>query len=704
MRNNQPVSGREHPFPQGKTVISYTNLKGQITSANDAFVELSGFTREELIGQPHNIVRHPDMPSEAFRDLWDTLGKGRPWTGLVKNRCKNGDHYWVRAYASPLADGSGYVSVRVAASRQEVAAAEELYARMRRDESLRLDEGQVVGNNVLAKLARKFGSVRIVSRLWLLASSGLAGFMVAIAIGWYGLSASSAALKSVYEDRAVPMYDLSKIDVDTSQAYAEVLLAFQHDPVGPVAAIHEHALDKHLDVVNARRANVDQLWGKYLATYLTEDEKELATTVDHARSAWRAKQDEALAALRSKNFSPAILAGYLKAGREERKALDDAMDTLIVYQTEIAKAEYDKSQRASKIGLTIFVALLLVGTLGSLLQSYVIIRKIKRGLGDAQEAAKSIAAGDLTQPLPAASKDEMGALVASLSVMRNNLHELIASVREGITALNENSNLVSASAQSSSRVTERQSDDASGMAAAMEQLSVSIDHVSENANDAHRVSQTSSEQASEGGRIIHSAATEMENIAAAVNSVATTIRGLEKYSMQISSIANSIREIADQTNLLALNAAIEAARAGEQGRGFAVVADEVRKLAERTATSTTEITGMIGKIQEGTTLAVKEMEVGVVRVNEGVGLARKAGNSVGNIRDAAQQAARAVDDINAAIQEQSLAARDIARRIENIAQGTEENTLASAQTASSAQEMAKLSKQLDELAGRFKIA
>jgi PAS domain S-box-containing protein len=704
MRNNQPVSGREHPFPQGRTVISYTDLKGQITSANEAFIELSGFTREELIGQPHNLVRHPDMPEEAFRDLWDTLKQGRPWTGLVKNRRKNGDHYWVRAYASPLADGTGYVSVRVAATRQEVAAAEELYARMRRDSSIRLDEGQVVSNNALAKLARKFAGMRIVTRLWLLAGSGLAGFVVAVAVGWYGLSTSSAALKTVYEDRAVPMYDLGKIDADTRKAYTEVLLAFQHDPAGPVAAIHEHSLDVHLDAVGARRGEVDELWKKFMVTNLTGKERAIATNVEAARSAWRAKQDVAVAALRSRNFSPAILAGYLKAGREERKVLEDAMDDLIVYQTEVAKAEFEKSQHTSDIGLMIFAVLIMVGSLGSLVQSYMIIRKVKLGLNEAQQAAKSIAAGDLTRPLPAASKDEMGTLVASLSVMRNNLHELIASVREGITALNENSNLVSVSAQNSSRVTERQSDDASGMAAAMEQLSVSIDHVSENAGDAHRVSQTSSEQASEGGRIIHSAATEMENIATAVNSVATTIRGLEKYSMQISSIANSIREIADQTNLLALNAAIEAARAGEQGRGFAVVADEVRKLAERTATSTTEITGMIGKIQEGTTLAVKEMEVGVARVNEGVGLARKAGDSVGSIRDAAQQAARAVDDINSAIQEQSLAARDIARRIESIAQGTEENTLASAQTASSAQEMAKLSKQLDELAGRFRIA
>jgi methyl-accepting chemotaxis protein len=238
----------------------------------------------------------------------------------------------------------------------------------------------------------------------------------------------------------------------------------------------------------------------------------------------------------------------------------------------------------------------------------------------------------------------------------------------------------------------------------MEELSVSINQVSEHANDAYTISQKSSMQAAEGGQIIHKAATEMENIAMSVNEVAGRIRGLEEYSKQISGIANAIREIADQTNLLALNAAIEAARAGEQGRGFAVVADEVRKLAERTATATMEISGMISKIQDGTVAAVKEMEISVIRVNEGVGLAHEAGDSVSSIREAAEQAAHDVNDISHAIHEQSTTARDIAQRIEKIAQGTEENTIASMETAKSAKQMSDLSTRLDELASRFKIA
>lgn len=542
MRNNKNVTGREYPFPQGKTVISYTNLKGQITHSNEIFVELSGFNKDELIGKAHNLVRHPDMPTEAYRDMWDTLKKGRPWTGVVKNRRKDGDHYWVRAYVSRLADGSGYVSVRVAASRQEINDADQLYARMRHDDSLKLDEGQPVSSNVLARLMRRIGNISIAARLWLIAATGSLGLILAL------------------------------------------------------SAVRNGASETELITLGA------------------------------------------------------------------------------------------------------------IGCLALLIQTGMVISKLKQGLRESIDAAESIAAGDLTRPLPVASKDEMGELNASLSVMRNNLHELIASVREGITSINQHSEDVSDSAHVSSKVNEMQSEAASGMAAAMEELSVSIDQVSDHASNAHRVSQLSSTQASEGGRIIRGATAEMENIATAVGNVSQTIRGMEAYSGQISSIVKVIREIADQTNLLALNAAIEAARAGEQGRGFAVVADEVRKLAERTSNSTKEITGMVAKIQEDTKQAVQEIHVGVQRVGDGVGLAKQAGHSIGGINDAAQHATRSADEITLAIREQSLAARDIAQRIEVIAHGTEQNSLASIKTANSAKQMSELSRQLDNLALRFKIA
>src|SRR5574343_271371 len=140
MRKNLPIIERETTFSDDIAIISHTNEKGQITFVNDDFCAVSGFSAEELIGEPHNIVRHPDMPEEAFRDVWATIKQGRPWSGIVKNRCKDGSFYWVRASVTPRPEG-GYTSVRVKPTRDEVAEAAALYKRMLDDPRIRLAEG-----------------------------------------------------------------------------------------------------------------------------------------------------------------------------------------------------------------------------------------------------------------------------------------------------------------------------------------------------------------------------------------------------------------------------------------------------------------------------------------------------------------------------------------------------------------------------------
>lgn len=168
MRNNQPVTQREYDYPAHLMLVSSTNTKGEIQHCNRAFVDASGFTYEELIGQPHNMIRHPDMPPEAYRDMWRTIGSGQAWTGLVKNRRKNGDHYWVVANATPIMENgkpTGYLSVRTKPSRTEIDAAEALYAKLRKGNSgLSLSRGQVVQSGPMGwldKWNRSKGETRL---------------------------------------------------------------------------------------------------------------------------------------------------------------------------------------------------------------------------------------------------------------------------------------------------------------------------------------------------------------------------------------------------------------------------------------------------------------------------------------------------------------------------------------------------------------
>jgi aerotaxis receptor len=162
MRSNLPVTQHEYAFPSGLTLVSVTDLKGRITYCNPAFIKLSGFERDELLGQAHNLVRHPDMPEEAFRDMWTTIQSGLPWSGVVKNRRKSGDHYWVQANATPMLDGdqiTGYLSVRSEPTRAAIEAADKLYALMREEAQHGrlvhvLRQGQVMRNDLAGRIVR----------------------------------------------------------------------------------------------------------------------------------------------------------------------------------------------------------------------------------------------------------------------------------------------------------------------------------------------------------------------------------------------------------------------------------------------------------------------------------------------------------------------------------------------------------------------
>jgi methyl-accepting chemotaxis protein len=241
------------------------------------------------------------------------------------------------------------------------------------------------------------------------------------------------------------------------------------------------------------------------------------------------------------------------------------------------------------------------------------------------------------------------------------------------------------------------------MAAAMEELTVSVSHMAENAKQARIQTEESGKASVAGSKVIHDTVQSMQSIATTVREASASVIALGDNAKAISGIVDVIRSIAEQTNLLALNAAIEAARAGESGRGFAVVADEVRNLAARTATSTREISQMIERIQAGTNLVVSNMEKGTQQVEQGVVLASDAGHAIASISQGSGMVEQMVQSMTLTLNDQAAAAAEVAIKVESIAQMSNENTQATRISAQTAEELKAVAMDLDNRVSKFKF-
>ena len=335
----------------------------------------------------------------------------------------------------------------------------------------------------------------------------------------------------------------------------------------------------------------------------------------------------------------------------------------------------------------------------------VLIRSITHPLSDLVGAMQATQAdNDLTRRVNIHRDDEIGEIAKVFNVLMENLQTIIREVSGSADALLSTVNDLTGITSNAAENSQRQGEGAYSMATQVEIMTYNLENVASQAENVRSVSTQSRELSALGGEVILSAAKEMDKITESVSESSTIIQDLGQQSDQISSIVNVIKEIADQTNLLALNAAIEAARAGEQGRGFAVVADEVRKLAERTSNSTQEITLMIERIQQGTRHAIGSMQTGVTRVAEGSALANRAGEAITEIQSGIAQVVQEVNQMHEFLMEQSVANSENAHKVEAIARLTEDNSQSFAKIAGDVQNLGEQIAALNNVVRRFKAA
>jgi len=397
------------------------------------------------------------------------------------------------------------------------------------------------------------------------------------------------------------------------------------------------------------------------------------------------------------------------------KAIDAQVDTHVNDVRSGLKSVADMTLEEAKAADEAFDAaqsrflmwLIIVGGVVALILAVLSARiaaSIIRSLASARNAIERIADGQLGGNIDADGQDEIAQMMRACADMQQRLRSVVGQLQDNAQRIASMSEELSSTTDQLALSTDEQSQSASAMAACMEQMSVSITHVSDRAEDVRSASISSGESSRDGSELIDRLLSGNQNASAAVDKAADRINDLGRLSEQISSIVMVIRDVADQTNLLALNAAIEAARAGEQGRGFAVVADEVRKLAERTGQSTHDIGQMIGEIQTVTHEVVADMTAAVSRVRDSSTLSEHARDTMSEIGAKAASVVESISEISHAVREQSTASTDIARQVEQIAVSSEENSAAVRSTASAAKELEAMSLELQQATTHFKLS